>query len=67
MYLSSADTWFYSLLEADTSTVDKNVAKKSLNVYYEAQMLPEKGRQRTVYCYPSPKVEDSCARVVVSS
>ena len=51
----------FSFLEADTSTVDKNVAKKSLNVYYEAQMLPEKGRQRTVYCYPSPKVEsDVC-------
>ena len=39
--------------EENMQTVEKNVKKKNLNVWYEA-MDPDKGKK--VYCYISPRV-----------
>ncbi|KAI8484372.1 Apoptosis-resistant E3 ubiquitin protein ligase 1 [Branchiostoma belcheri] len=45
------------LSKTDSSTVQKNVAKKSLNVWYEAYLLlaGEGKKAKKVYCYISPK------------
>ena len=39
--------------------VEKNVRKKSLNTWYEAQLLNDNGKSKKVYCYISPRVSDS--------
>ena len=42
--------------ERDMQIVEKNVKKKSLNTWYEAQLLTDVGKSKRVYCYISPRV-----------
>ena len=46
--------------DADAAVVEKNISRKSLNVWYEAQQAMERGKTKKVYCYISPKVKESC-------
>ena len=51
-------------LDADAAVVEKNISKKNLNTWYEAQQAIDRGRTKKVYCYISPKVRTtgSCTR-----
>jgi hypothetical protein len=44
--------------DKDMQVVEKNVRKKSLNTWYEAQLLTDNGKTKRVYCYISPRVRD---------
>ena len=45
--------------DADAAVVEKNISRKSLNVWYEAQQTVDRGKTKKVYCYISPKVSES--------
>jgi hypothetical protein len=45
-----------SLTPGQAATVEESLRRRSLNLYYEAAMTSEDGRQRKVYCYLYPKV-----------
>lgn len=49
--------------DMDAAVVEKNVSRKSLNVWYEAQQAMDKGKTKKVYCYISPKVRQRAAGV----
>ena len=45
--------------DADAAVVEKNISRKSLNVWYEAHQTVDRGKTKKVYCYISPKVRES--------
>ena len=49
--------------DMDAAVVEKNVSRKSLNVWYEAQQAMDKGKTKKVYCYISPKVGERATGV----
>ena len=65
--LQRSHSTVYLCAERDMQIVDKNVKKKSLNTWYEAQLLPDIGRSRRVYCYISPRVSTLNAINVLST
>ena len=46
----------FFLPDSDAALVEKNLQKKSLNVWYEAKLLAERGKSKKVYCYIFPRV-----------
>ncbi|XP_035684601.1 apoptosis-resistant E3 ubiquitin protein ligase 1-like isoform X1 [Branchiostoma floridae] len=53
--LKNGDFNILVLSKTDSSMVQKNVAKKSVNVWFEAYLLLEGKKTKKVYCYISPK------------
>ena len=47
---------YFPSTDKDMQVVEKNVRKKSLNTWYEAQLLTDNGKSKRVYCYISPRV-----------
>ena len=45
--------------DADAAVVEKNISRKSLNVWYEAHQTVDREKTKNVYCYISPKVSES--------
>jgi len=54
-------------LDADAAVVEKNISKKNLNTWYEAQQAIDRGRTKKVYCYISPKVRSSQGNIFVGT
>lgn len=51
-----ARDYYLRSTDKDMQVVEKNVRKKSLNTWYEAQLLTDNGKSKRVYCYISPRV-----------
>ena len=57
---------FVPSTDKDMQVVEKNVRKKSLNTWYEAQLLTDNGKSKRVYCYISPRVRECMATLTYS-